>query len=143
MVIVLIIVLLIVVLIFGVSSGADSYATAQMAQAQIETAKVAQVSAWGNLVTILVMALIIITVLALIVGVVAWILWRRSTAAQAPARVSAATLPGPAEIRPLPMNELIQLEMLRTLQGMRGNNAPALPVPHEEEPVDDPLSWLR
>lgn len=142
----LVVILLIVLIIFGVSAGMDSYATAQMAQAQIETAKVAQVNAWGNLVTIMTLALVILVILLLIVCAVLWALWRRSAFRQQPARrVSTETLPAPAEprLQQLPVNELIQLEMLRTLQSMRGGQSAALPAAQEEQPSEEPLSWLR
>lgn len=145
----LVAILMIVVIIFGVSSGMQSYATAQQAQAQIEVAKVAQVNAWGNLVTILMFLLIILIVFALIAAAL-WLLYKRSaqrSSVHAP-RVSTATHSTPVENQPqLTMQDLLQLEMLRAIRSLHApnSNAPALPAPHEEQEVstDDPFYWLR
>ena len=139
----LIAVLLLIVIIFGVSSGMDSYATAQQAQAMIEVAQVAQVNAWGNLVMILTIALALVIFVAL-VAVVLWVIYKRSAISSQRSAVSRQM----AEARPqsqISVNELTQLMMLDMLRSMRAPSQPALPdqsVP-SEEPVDEPFHWLK
>lgn len=58
--------LIIVIVVWGLASISQSYATAKQAQATIETARAAQVASTGNLVMILVTALVILVSLALI-----------------------------------------------------------------------------
>ena len=60
------ILLFIVIVVWGLSSISQSLATAKQAQATIETARAAQVASTGNLVTILVTALVILGILAMI-----------------------------------------------------------------------------
>ena len=130
-----------VLIIIGISSGMQSYASAQQAQAQIEMARAMQISAGGNLVTILGGLLIVLIVLILIV-VLAWFSWRRFLN-----RLQADERPqtGPAAARGgLTISDLVQLEMIRTLREMRGPQDLALPAPHEEPAqTDDPLHWLK
>ena len=60
------ILLFIVIVVWGLSSISQSLATAKQAQATFETARAAQVASTGNLVTILVTALVIVGILAMI-----------------------------------------------------------------------------
>jgi preprotein translocase subunit SecG len=134
--------LLIIVVIFGISSGMNSYATAQQAQAQIETAKVAQISSWGNLITILTLALVILVALMLIVGAV-WILYKRS------ARLAASHLRSVAAPREEPqigtgeLTQLMMLLLLKSLQAPSNSNPHTLPAVREEEPTEELFPWLR
>src|SRR5687768_6774989 len=75
---VVIAVLMLVVIVFGLSSTSQSYAAAQQAKAQIETAQLGQINAWGNLVTILTIALFVVIFVAM-VAVLVWALYKRST----------------------------------------------------------------
>lgn len=140
--ILLVVVLLLIVIIFGVSSGMQSYATAQQARAQIEVAQVAQVSAWGNLVTIGILALVIGVTLALIAGWLFLVYRRGLRPAQ---RAGERSLADPRPAPQVSVGDLIQLELLRTLREMRGRpESPAPPAaPREEEQEDDILAWLR
>ncbi len=144
----LIAILLIVILVFGIAASMQSYATAQQAQAQIEVAKAAQVNAWGNLIVILVLALVILAALAMIL----WVLYRWSTVRhqQYMARLRQASphsiaAPGGQQLSPI--DQLVELEKLRILRDLRGDISPALPasVQREQEvmPADDPFYWLR
>lgn len=140
-------VLLIIVILFGVTSGMQSYATAQQAQATQEVAKVAQINAWGNLVTILTVVLTFVVFVALI-AVAAWLALRwlkvkgqRSNNGyiQSTPRVTQREAPQ------FGMNDLIQLEMLKVLRSMNPTSPPTplLQERGEQEPVDDFMSWLR
>lgn len=131
--------LLLVVILFGVSSTSQSYATAQQAKAQIETAQLGQINAWGNLITILTMALIILVVLVILVFALYWIFVRPRARAQARAtmpRVQGSAQPaidaGPA------LNQLVAVEMLKLLHSMNGSSQPVLDKPQD----DDEISWL-
>lgn len=64
------VVILILVLVFGVNSIMQSYASAQQAQAVVETAQAAQMATFANVVVIVVMALVLLLILAGIVYLV-------------------------------------------------------------------------
>jgi uncharacterized protein HemY len=64
------VVVLILVVVFGVASVMQSYASAQQAQAVVETAQVAQMATFANVVVIVVMALVLVLILAGIVYLV-------------------------------------------------------------------------
>lgn len=133
-------ILVMVVIIFGVSSTSQSYATAQQAKAQIETAQLGQISAWGNLITILVVAVIIIVVLAILAFALYWIFVRPR--ARVNARAVAPRVQGSAQPALDPgaaINQLVQLEMLKALRSMNGGSAPALLDAPQE---DDEIPWL-
>lgn len=138
---VLVVILLIVVVIFGVSSGMQSYATAQQAQAQIETAQAAQVASWGNLITIFTIMLVVLFVVVVIAAIL-WMIFQRSLHRTASRQPNTQALP--REDRPqLTVNDLVQLEVLRTLKEMRGSSpSNLLSAPREEEPSEEPFSWL-
>lgn len=61
------VVLTLIVLVFGISSAMQSYASAQQAQATIETAKAAQMATFGNVLVIVVAVLVLFAVIALVV----------------------------------------------------------------------------
>jgi phosphatidylglycerophosphate synthase len=133
-------ILLLVVIVFGVSSTSQSYATAQQAKAQIETAQLGQINAWGNLITIMTMALIILVVLAILVLAVYWFFIRSKARIHARAtapRVQGSTQPtfdtGSA------INQLAQVELLKLLRSMNGGvSQPVLDAPKDEEEIP----WL-
>jgi O-antigen/teichoic acid export membrane protein len=131
--------LVLVVIIFGISSTSQSYATAQQAKAQIETAQVAQINAWGNLVTIVTIAFLAVLFVAL-VALLVWMLYKRSTLTRS--RITRVDQPA-VEAKPelqLSVSDLVQLEALRMLKEMRGGSTPALP----ERPSDDDVPlWLQ
>ena len=140
-------ILLIIVIVFGVSSGMQSYASAQQAQATIEVAQVAQVNAWGNLVTILTFAMLVVLTVALVAAVL-WFLYRRSTLNRAGNDQRSEVSRPMAEARPqsqMSVNELTQLMMLDVLRSMRSSAPPAsLPSGNGSGPHDDePLQWLK
>lgn len=134
------VILLVILIVFGCSSSAQSYATAQQAQATIEVAQVAQINAWGNVMTIVMVGLIVLLALAVIAAIVLWSLWRRSM-------LSAHTSPrqgAPKQEKRLGNEEigmLLQIKLLQMLEAM--GPARQLPASTDEEPAEDPLSWLR
>jgi len=147
---ILVAILLLIVIIFGVSSGMQSYATAQQAQATIEVAQLGQINAWGNLVTILTVVLAFVVFVALVAAVL-WMMYKRSSQRSVVShqRLAASDQPRVAAPTPAPSLEtLIQLETLRMLRSM---NPPAsLPSgngdgPHDllSKSDDEPLQWLR
>ncbi len=139
----LVAILLIIVVIFGITSGMQSYATAQQAQAQIETAQAAQVASWGNLMTILMIMLIVLAVLVLIAAVL-WLVYRNLVRRSTSARTSRSTNEITSAPQPqFTLNDLIQLEMLRTLKSINGSPKTLLDAPSEEQPADEPFAWLK
>ncbi len=138
---ILIAVLLLIVIIFGVSSGLQSYATAQQAQATIEVARVGQINAQANLVTIVTMVFVIVASMALI-AVALWVLYRRSSkrAGTSLSKPLQASVPQERD----PLDQLLELEKLRLLRDLQGSNQLQLP---DSQPVqqseNDSLYWLR
>lgn len=65
MIIFLVIAIILIVLVFGVQSIMTSYATAQQAQATIETAKATQTAVFGNVFMIVVVGIFLLAVIAL------------------------------------------------------------------------------
>src|SRR5690349_9880065 len=93
--ILIIIALLIILILVSLSSSADSYATAQMAQAQIETARAAQISAGGNVLAMMILGgLIVLIVLAVLLAAVLWI---RARARERQAELAQSA--GPRQVR--------------------------------------------
>ena len=146
----IVVVLLFVIVIFGIVAGMQSYATAQQAQAQIETAKVAQINATGNLITILTLALMIVVAVAIAAAIVFWILRRaaqRSTATGTGNVDRAMTAP---RAQPqISIDDLLKLKMIQMLSQMDQRQDPrpttlSLPAPGQEQQADDDLfQWLR
>ena len=138
----LVIALLTILLVFGISSAMGSYASAQQAQVAIEVAHVAQINAWGNLVIILAMAFLLVAVIALVIVV----LYLRSRANQPAVRTSQFGVRRPSAKAAMPefsLNDLIQLEMLRTLRTLNAPQMPALASPQQdEEPEVVDLPWM-
>lgn len=116
--VIFVIALLIIVIIFGVVSGMQSYASAQQAQAVIETAQAAQVSAWGNLISILALFGFVVIVLALVAAGLWWMSKRHKV--RKVSEGQPRTLPQ-TQTPAIDVNALIQLEMIRTLRSL---NAP-------------------
>jgi len=137
---VLVAILLIIVVIFGVSSGMQSYASAQQARATIEVAQVAQINAWGNLVTILTVVLLIVVAIAVIAAVL-WLVYKRSAGKPSAVSHQRAIIKQPGEQLPS-LEMLIQLEMLRTLRSMNPPVSTSIVRQSEEETADD-FPWLR
>jgi imidazolonepropionase-like amidohydrolase len=77
----MVILLLIVLILFGLASISQSYATAQQAQAMIEANRATQIASAGNLVTILMIALLLASSLVA-VAVIAYLVYRVKTKIQ-------------------------------------------------------------
>ena len=138
----LVFVLLLIVIISGVSSGMQSYATAQQAQAQIEVARVAQVNAWGNLIIILVLVLLIV----LAIAGIAWLYLRRlqqvQRSGQPSVRVSSKSsneLPAMDPNQTLAL--MVHLKTLEMLESMKPTQQ--LPTPGEDIQDEQRFHWLR
>jgi len=138
---ILVSILLLVVMIFGVVSGMQSFATAKQAQATIEVAQVAQVNAWGNLIVILVMALLIMAVLAIIV----WMVYRSLIAENGKIKPIRGQQTPISHQPQFSMSDLVWLKMLEVLSSMSGNkpNQALSLMDSREEAVEEPLHWLR
>ena len=108
------IILLLVLGIWGISQGIQNYAMVKQAEATAETAKAAQVASFGNVIIILVMAIIVL-------GLIAAVMYGAIFLAKRKAALTRATY-GPRVPRslnpelPAPGPDLNQLTQLVTLQ---------------------------
>lgn len=137
---ILLVIVLIVFLAMSISSGMQSYATAKQAEAQIATAHVAQINAWGNLIVILVLALAIVVGIAVIV----WMLKRN----QRPARSGQVLLNRPrgqeTNQPQISISDLTQLATLKILMSLtKQDEQPNTAITKHSEEVSDPFHWLR
>ena len=135
---VVVFILLIVLILFGVSSSAQSYATAQQAEAMKKVAEVAQINAWGNLILIFAILIILLVVLAAIVAFV-YLRTRVDAAKKHPVRE-------PSEPPMLPsksqMDMMLYTMMFRMLDSMqKPQQSNLIEMPKEES--EDPFPWLR
>ena len=133
-------ILVVVLIVFGMTSSAQSYATAQHAQAQIEVARVAQINAWGNLAVILSILVIVVVILVLVVALV-YLRIRVDAVKQKPVRE-------PSDSPMLPSKS--QMDMMLYAMMFRMLNAGQSPQPtnliealKEDDAIADPLSWWR
>jgi len=140
MLVVLLVVLMIIIVVFGVSSGMQSYATAEQAKATVEVARVAQVSAWGNVLTIISLLVIVVVILALI-AVVVWFHYQRSVVAKKQ-RTGSQTPGMPVLTASHSIEMMVQLKLIQMLERMDAQSQNQLDVPREE-PAEDPFPWLR
>jgi len=147
MAILLAIAVIILIVMFGIQASAQSYATAQQAQAQIELARVAQVNAASNLISLLTVAIVVLLILLVLAAIVLMYVRRQLISAD-----QASVHAGPRQIRqpataqaPMLGSEqislLIQMKILEMLQSPRPQ-LPAL-LQRDEQSADDPLSWLK
>lgn len=130
-----VVLLLIALIVFGITSSAQSYATAQQAQAQIEVAQVAQINAWGNLVVILAIVVIVVVILALIAAFV-YLRIRLGTIKKQPVR-EPSNMPTISAGKTVEL--MVQMKLLEMLDSM--NSRQQLPAPPED--VEEPISWIR
>ena len=129
-------VLLIAIVVFGSASGAQSYATAQQAQATIEVAKVAQINAWGNVI-------IILSLLAIILALIVAVLYFRIQQGKSrkPKMIDASDQP--QSLSPgRSMEMLMQMMLMEMLESRRGQRQSNLIEAPREEP-EDPFPWVR
>lgn len=97
MIILLVIALIVIVLAFGISSAMQSYASAQQAQAVIETSKVAQMATFGNILVIVLVAVVLLAGMGLICYAIL-----RSTQQKLPSRTKWISIPASPSRRLLP-----------------------------------------
>ena len=144
--------LLLAVIVLGLSSGMQSYATAQQAQAQIETARAAQISATGNVISIFITLVVVIVIIALLAAVLFYF-YKKNMQPRAsipqPRRSSAAIHAEPDPQlnmeRVSKMLELrVMMSLLDKLDGPRDRtDRPSLPDGSDRDARDDLPSWLR
>ena len=131
-------ILLLVLIVFGMTSSAQSYATAQQAQAMSRVAEVAQINAWGNLILIIAILVILLVILAAIAAFV-YMRIRVDAAKKQPVR-------DPSESPMLPSKSQMDMMMYAMMFRMLGSMQPPqqsnlIEMPKEE--AEDPFPWLK
>jgi uncharacterized protein HemX len=138
MIVFLIISLLILALVFGLASISQSYATARQAQATIETARAAEIAGTGNLIVILLLALVVIAILG--VGILFFL--RTQVASQQSSRKTIK--PQVATADPASLDHLLTLLVVQMLQNQMEQNASQLYIPpvQVDDTTEDHDIWL-
>ena len=152
MIYVIVILLIVLLGLFSLSSISQSYASAQQAQAAIEASRTAQIASTGNLITILVMALLIVSFLVA-VAVIAYLIYQLKVKTMAGSG-KGQWLPGPNanfgrvgqpsvnDMLPAMMTMLI-IQMMRQQPGQdqQANQQFTLEEPFDQLPVLDDDFW--
>ena len=157
MIYVIVILLIFLLGLFSLSSISQSYASAQQAQAAIEASRTAQIASTGNLITILVMALLIVSFLVA-VAVIAYLVYRLKVKTM-PGSANGQWAPGPNanfgrvgqpsvnEMLPAMMTmlmiDLLSKSMVRQQPGQnqQANQQFTLEEPLDQLPVLDDDFW--
>lgn len=144
---VLLAILLIALIVFGISSGLESYASAQQSQAAIEQARavqdvaaVAQISAWGNVIVILAL----LTILVVILGVIIFVsyIWLRINKSSKPrTQTDITSLPGMPSRQSIDL--MLQYGILQALVKMNGQQPSQYLEAPKDEVEPDPFPWIR
>lgn len=139
MIVFLVIALLILALVFGFSSISQSYATAKQAQATIETARAAEIASTGNLIAILLFALLVIA----IIGVSLHFFLRFKTTSQQNSQKSTQSHIA-HQVGPASLDSFITLLVIQMLQNQMEQNASQLYIPpaQVETSEEDNDLWL-
>ena len=144
---ILLVVIVLLAVIFGVASISQSYASARQAEAAIEASRAAQVSSAGNLVTILLAALLVIAVLFAL-GMIAWLYYQFKLKPQLNAP-KGDWLPGPnagwqrneATGQKPTMNDLLPamltMLMIQMMQQQQLSDSPTFPQSNSTPAVED------
>jgi heme/copper-type cytochrome/quinol oxidase subunit 2 len=134
----LVISLLILALVFGLSSASQSYATAKQAQATIETARAAEIASTGNLIAILLFALLMIVV----IGVSLYFILRFKTTSQQHSQKS--TQSHIAQVGPLSLDSVLTQLVIQMLQNQMEQNVSQLHIPPAQidTSTEDNDLWL-
>ena len=138
MIVLTILALLTIVFLFALSSISQSYASARQAQAVIETARAAEIAGIGNLIGILVLALMVIAVLG--AGIL-FLLRLNGSSRQSPRR---STNPQVAPANPANLDHLLTLLVVQMLQNQLDQNASQLYIPpaQVDDETEDHDLWL-
>ncbi len=138
MIVFLIISLLILALVFGFSSISQSYATAKQAQATIETARAAEIASTGNLIAILLFALLVIA----IIGISLHFFLRFKTTSQK--HIQKSTQSHLSQAGPVSLDSILTLLVIQMLQNQMEQNASQLHIPpaQVDTSAEDNDLWL-
>lgn len=145
MIYVIVILLIVLLGLFSLSSISQSYASAQQAQAAIEASRTAQIASTGNLITILVMALLIVSFLVA-VAVIAYLVYRLKIKTM-PGSANGQWLPGPnanfGRVGQPSVNEMLPAMMTMLLiQMMRQQQPGQNPQTSQQFTLEEPLDQL-
>ena len=138
MIVFLVIALLILVLVFGLSSISQSYATAKQAQATIETARTAEIASTGNLIAILLFALLVIVIIGISLH---FFLGLKTTSQQHTQKSTQSHL---SQVGPVSLDSIITLLVIQMLQDQMEQNASQLHIPlaQVDTSAEDNDLWL-
>ena len=138
MIVFLVISLLIVALVFGFSSISQSYATAKQAQATIETARAAEIASTGNLIAILLFALLVIVVIGVSLH---FFLSLKTTSQQHSHKSKQSHLSQEGSVS---LDSIITLLVIQMLQNQMDQNASQLNIPpaQVDTSAEDNDLWL-
>ena len=134
----LVIAVLILALVFGFSSISQSYATAKQAQATIETARAAEIASTGNLIAIVLFALLVIVV----IGVSLHFFLRFKNTSQQQSQKSTQSHIG--EAGQASLDSILTLLVIQMLQNQMEQNASQLHIPpaQVDTSAEDNDLWL-
>ena len=138
MIVFLVISLLILALVFGFSSISQSYATTKQAQATIETARAGEIASTGNLIAILLFALLVIVV----IGVSLYFFLRLRANSQQHSQKS--TQSHIAQGGPASLDSILTLLVIQMLQNQMEQNSSQLHIPpaQVDTSTEDNDLWL-
>lgn len=143
--IILVAILVVVVIIFGVSSGMQSYATAEQAKAMQEVAKVAEINSWSNLIGMLVVLMVVLVMFLVVAGIV-W-LWLKRAMLQSAAAGQQGRGARQGAQQPMmeedPMATLMKIVLMDMLDRRAGGGSTQEQLPAPGEDSTDDLWWLR
>ncbi len=145
MTVILVLIVILLVVLWGLASISQSYAAAMQAEAAIHTSRAAQVSSTGNLVTILIVALLVLVLLATL-GFVAYLYYQIKIKPLLNPAKGGAWAPGPnaqwRQVTQLPtatndlLPALLTMMMYQMLQQQRQVGLPSTETDSALTPVD-------
>ena len=147
----IVIVLVIVFGIFAAASMMQSYASARQAEAQIATAHAAQISATGNLISIVSNMLVLLAVIILVSAVVFYF-YKKSLRAHRPSSPDRDLIPFPDVQNPnespqfnsAKIMKLLEMQMMmRMIDKMNGSQDNSLPALTDQQLRDELLRRSR
>ena len=135
---ILVVILFVVVALLSLSSVSQSYATAKQAQATIETARAAEIASTGNLIAIVLFALLVIV----IIGVSLHFFLRFKTTSHQQSQKS--TQSHIAQTGSTSLDSILTLLVIQFLQNQMEQNASQLHIPpaQVDTSAEDNDLWL-